>query len=85
MDSGLEGLRPTSAPVRKIRRLQLGVLSPQQITKMSVTQEATMNGEVAIKSGIYSITSHVDGNPVYGGVNDPRLGPKGKRGITRTF
>jgi DNA-directed RNA polymerase beta' subunit len=67
-------LKPTTAPVRRIRRLQLGVMSPAEIKRMSVTQAYSMHGGSAVKSGIYEYESKRNGIPIYGGLMDPRLG-----------
>eukprot|EP00639_Heterosigma_akashiwo_P006907 CAMPEP_0194564790 /NCGR_PEP_ID=MMETSP0292-20121207/4302_1 /TAXON_ID=39354 /ORGANISM="Heterosigma akashiwo, Strain CCMP2393" /LENGTH=165 /DNA_ID=CAMNT_0039413985 /DNA_START=100 /DNA_END=595 /DNA_ORIENTATION=- len=63
----------STARLRRIKKLQFGVLSPDEIKQMSVTQRVNINGN-EIKSGIYRYETYSNGQPVYGGPNDPRMG-----------
>jgi len=63
----------SSLRVRRIKKVQFGVLSPDEVKQMSVTQRVTING-TEIKSGIYRYETYSNGHPVYGGVNDSRMG-----------
>ena len=63
------------APLRRIEELQFSVFSPEDIRAQSVTQEAFINGK-RIKEGINTAQAHENGMPVYGGLNDPRMGYK---------
>ena len=64
------------APLRRIEELQFSVFSPEDIRAQSVTQEAFINGK-RIKEGINTSRCHDEsGMPIYGGLNDPRMGYK---------
>ena len=54
----------SKAPVREVKRVQFGILSPDEIRRMSVT-------EGGVK---YPVTKEEDGKPKLGGILDPRQG-----------
>ncbi|KAJ8608431.1 hypothetical protein CTAYLR_010334 [Chrysophaeum taylorii] len=58
---------------RRIRKIQFGILSPDEIRNMSVTQKTNAR-ERAVEAGITKYETWVNGQGVYGGVNDPRMG-----------
>ena len=65
------------APVKKVRAIQFGVLSPDYIRSVSVTQSVHDSNGKKLPSGIFdqnNIYDPVTKNPVLGGVNDPRMG-----------
>jgi len=49
------------------------VINPEELKQYSVTQAITVNGR-KIPAGVTRYETYVAGQPVYGGVNDPRLG-----------
>ncbi|XP_069954393.1 DNA-directed RNA polymerase II subunit RPB1-like [Cherax quadricarinatus] len=57
--AGLE----SKAPLRPVRRIQFGILSPDEIRRMSVTEGGIMYSEV-----------YENGRPKLGGLMDPRQG-----------
>ncbi|KAG7372289.1 DNA-directed RNA polymerase subunit A' [Nitzschia inconspicua] len=59
--------------LRRIKKLQFGLVDPNELRQSSVTQAITVNGR-QIPAGITRYETQVNGQPVYGGVNDPRLG-----------
>uniref|UniRef100_A0A7S3NMX3 DNA-directed RNA polymerase subunit n=1 Tax=Aureoumbra lagunensis TaxID=44058 RepID=A0A7S3NMX3_9STRA len=63
---------------RKIRAIQFGILSPDEIRSMSVTQKTNFR-EQAVEAGITRYETFVNGEAVYGGVNDPRMGDIAER------
>jgi DNA-directed RNA polymerase II subunit RPB1 len=63
----------SKAPLRRVTEVQFCVWSPDAITAQSMTQETQANGET-IPAGITKAVTFVDGEGVYGGVNDPRMG-----------
>ncbi|CAM9294553.1 unnamed protein product [Ectocarpus fasciculatus] len=73
----------SACQLRRIKKLQLGVFSPDCIRDGSVTQKVTINGEV-IRAGITKYDRFENGLPAYGGVNDPRMGSIDKRGRCKT-
>jgi len=56
-----------------IKRVQFGILGPDEIRNMSVTQKTNAR-ERAVDAGISKYETYLDGKGVYGGVNDPRMG-----------
>ena len=56
-----------------IKKVQFGILGPDEIRNMSVTQKTNAR-ERAVDAGITKYETYVDGKGVYGGVNDPRMG-----------
>ena len=67
----------SSKRLRQPKCLQFGIISPDEMREMSVTQEQTINTggqKRTIAPGITKHESYVDGAPEYGGVNDPRMG-----------
>ena len=56
-----------------IKRVQFGILGPDEIRNMSVTQKANAR-ERAVDAGISKYETYLDGKGVYGSVNDPRMG-----------
>ncbi|KAL7501391.1 hypothetical protein ACHAWT_010670 [Skeletonema menzelii] len=63
----------SSVRLRRIKKLQFGVINPEELKQYSVTQAITVNGR-KIPAGVTRYETYVAGQPVYGGVNDPRLG-----------
>lgn len=61
------------ARLRRVKRLQFGIVNPQELKQYSVTQAITVNGK-KIPPGVTRYETHIAGQPVYGGANDPRLG-----------
>ncbi|GKZ01276.1 hypothetical protein MPSEU_001078600 [Mayamaea pseudoterrestris] len=59
--------------LRRIQRMQFGIINPHELRQYSVTQAVTVNGR-KVPSGVTRYETHFNGQPVYGGVNDPRLG-----------
>lgn len=59
--------------LRRVKRLQFGIVNPQELKQYSVTQAITVNGK-KIPAGVTRYETHIQGQPVYGGANDPRLG-----------
>eukprot|EP00526_Cylindrotheca_closterium_P003203 CAMPEP_0113639728 /NCGR_PEP_ID=MMETSP0017_2-20120614/20848_1 /TAXON_ID=2856 /ORGANISM="Cylindrotheca closterium" /LENGTH=1628 /DNA_ID=CAMNT_0000550969 /DNA_START=136 /DNA_END=5019 /DNA_ORIENTATION=+ /assembly_acc=CAM_ASM_000147 len=59
--------------LRRIKKLQFGVVNPNELRQYSVTQAITVNGR-KIPAGVTRYETQVQGQPVYGGANDPRLG-----------
>ncbi|KPM07567.1 hypothetical protein QR98_0060640 [Sarcoptes scabiei] len=53
----------SKAPVRDVRRVQFGILSPDEIRRMSVTEGGIQYAEV-----------YENGRPKIGGLMDPRQG-----------
>ncbi|KAH9413971.1 DNA-directed RNA polymerase II subunit RPB1 [Dermatophagoides pteronyssinus] len=53
----------SKAPVREVRRVQFGILSPDEIRRMSVTE-----------GGIQFAEIYENGRPKIGGLMDPRQG-----------
>ena len=60
--------------------VQFGILSPTQIRSMSVLQEESIGG-VLVPPGVTKTVLH---QPVFGGVNDPRMGPSRRTERCRT-
>ena len=63
------------APLRRIEQLQFSIFSPEDIKKLSVTQEQPIDGKL-IKEGITTHQSYENNVPCYGGLADPRMGYK---------
>jgi len=63
---------------KKIKKVQFGILGPDEIRNMSVTQKTNAR-ERAVEAGVTKYETYVDGKGVYGGVNDPRMGDMGDR------
>jgi DNA-directed RNA polymerase II subunit RPB1 len=61
------------AKLRRVKMLQFGITNPDDIRQYSVTQAITVNNK-NIPAGITRIDTQINGQPVYGGPNDPRLG-----------
>ena len=66
----------SAAPLRRVRKVQFGILSPDQVRRMSVTQRVSLaapqNG--IVEAGIHRPETYSMGEAVYGGINDPRMG-----------
>ncbi|KAG5185243.1 hypothetical protein JKP88DRAFT_271988 [Tribonema minus] len=73
----------SSVRVRRIKKLQFGILSPDETRQMSVTQKVTVNNKV-IPEGITRFETYQNGQPLYGGVNDPRMGTFDARARCKT-
>eukprot|EP00580_Thalassiosira_gravida_P018881 CAMPEP_0201660330 /NCGR_PEP_ID=MMETSP0494-20130426/2988_1 /ASSEMBLY_ACC=CAM_ASM_000839 /TAXON_ID=420259 /ORGANISM="Thalassiosira gravida, Strain GMp14c1" /LENGTH=1751 /DNA_ID=CAMNT_0048138163 /DNA_START=124 /DNA_END=5379 /DNA_ORIENTATION=- len=63
----------STARLRRIKKLQFGIINPDELRQYSVTQAITVNGR-KIPAGVTRYETYMAGQPVYGGVNDPRLG-----------
>lgn len=59
--------------LRRVGKLQFGVVNPDELRQYSVTQALTVNNR-KIPAGITRYETTINGQPVYGGANDPRLG-----------
>eukprot|EP00567_Pseudictyota_dubia_P008672 CAMPEP_0197446890 /NCGR_PEP_ID=MMETSP1175-20131217/11704_1 /TAXON_ID=1003142 /ORGANISM="Triceratium dubium, Strain CCMP147" /LENGTH=1752 /DNA_ID=CAMNT_0042978061 /DNA_START=220 /DNA_END=5478 /DNA_ORIENTATION=- len=59
--------------LRRVKKLQFGVVNPHELRQYSVTQALTVNGR-KIPPGITRYETSINGQPVYGGANDPRMG-----------
>jgi DNA-directed RNA polymerase II subunit RPB1 len=59
--------------LRRIAKLQFGIVNPNELRQYSVTQAITVNGR-KVPAGVTRYETQVNGQPVYGGANDPRLG-----------
>ena len=65
----------SAAPLRRVRKIQFGILSPEQVRRMSVTQRVSLAPQNAIvEAGIHRPETYSMGEAVYGGINDPRMG-----------
>ncbi len=61
--------------LRRIAKVQFGVWSPDNIRKGSVTQRIRLQGSnEEVEAGITQLERFRHGKPVYGGVEDPRMG-----------
>ncbi len=76
-------LTHSQALTRRVKKLQFSVLSPQEIHDISVLQKATVNQKV-IPEGVTRFETYQNGQPVYGGVNDPRMGTFDARARCKT-
>ena len=67
--------RKSNAEARSIKAIQFGIISPDFIKNVSVTQHMEFAGK-EIKTGIHVDTCYdpVTGQPNIGAVNDPRMG-----------
>jgi len=59
--------------LKRVRKLQFGVVNPDELRQYSVTQEMKVNNR-SIPAGITRPETSINGQPVYGGANDPRMG-----------
>mmetsp|Transcript_37156 Transcript_37156/g.54662 ORF Transcript_37156/g.54662 Transcript_37156/m.54662 type:complete len:1762 (+) Transcript_37156:503-5788(+) len=59
--------------LRRVRKLQFGIINPAELRQYSVTQALPVNGQ-KIPAGITRYETQINGQPVYGGANDPRMG-----------
>ena len=64
----------SKAPLRRVTEIQFCVWSPDAITAQSVTQEFTTSKGESVPAGVSKPVTFVDGEGIYGGVNDPRMG-----------
>jgi len=64
--------------LRRVKKLQFGVINPAELREYSVTQALTVNGR-KIPAGINRYETTINGQPVYGGANDPRMGDLHKK------
>ena len=69
----------TVAPLRSIREIDFSILSPEEVIKDSVTE-----GKDGEPDGVYRVEIAVNGKPVRGGLNDPRLGTVGRSDVCET-
>ena len=61
--------------LRRIKKVQFGVFDPEKLRKGSVTQKIRFEGtNEEIEPGITKFERYRNGKPVYGGVEDPRMG-----------
>jgi len=63
----------SSVRLRRIKKVQFGVINPNELRQYSVTQATTVNDK-KIPAGITRYETQINGQPVYGGANDPRMG-----------
>ena len=63
----------SSARLRRVQFLQFGVFSPEEVKAMSVTKQTKVNDKL-IPDGISRPDTYVQGQPVIGGIGDPRMG-----------
>lgn len=59
--------------LKRVKKLQFGVINPDELRQYSVTQALTVNNR-KIPPGITRYETSINGQPVYGGANDPRMG-----------
>jgi len=59
--------------LRRVKKLQFGIVNPHELRQYSVTQAITINNR-PIPAGVTRYETQLNGQPVYGGANDPRLG-----------
>jgi DNA-directed RNA polymerase II subunit RPB1 len=59
--------------LKRVKKLQFGVVNPDELRQYSVTQALTVNNR-KIPAGITRYETSINGQPVYGGANDPRMG-----------
>lgn len=59
--------------MRRVKYLQFGVFSPEEIRAMSVTKQTKVNDRI-IPDGISRPETYLNGHPVIGGIGDPRMG-----------
>jgi DNA-directed RNA polymerase II subunit RPB1 len=69
----------SKAPLRRVTEVQFCVWSPDAITAQSMTQEFTTSKGESVPAGVTKAVTFVDGEGVYGGVNDPRMGGDNER------
>ena len=69
----------TIAPLRRIRRIDFGILSPDEVIKNSVT-----TGDTNEEGGVYRIEISSNGRFVKGGLNDPRMRTVSKSDVCST-
>eukprot|EP01038_Epipyxis_sp_PR26KG_P008142 gene8142-11021_t len=60
--------------LRRIKKVQFGIFSPEILKKGSVTQKVKLNNGEEIRAGITRLERYVNNMPVYGSVADPRMG-----------
>ncbi|OQR92170.1 DNA-directed RNA polymerase II largest subunit [Achlya hypogyna] len=63
----------SSARLRRVEYLQFGVFSPEEVRAMSVTKQIKVNDRI-IPDGITRPETFINGQPVIGGIGDPRMG-----------
>ncbi|RHY96943.1 hypothetical protein DYB37_002077 [Aphanomyces astaci] len=63
----------SSARLRRVEYLQFGVFSPDEVRQMSVTKQIKVNDRI-IPDGITRPETFINGQPVIGGIGDPRMG-----------
>mmetsp|Transcript_32962 Transcript_32962/g.49125 ORF Transcript_32962/g.49125 Transcript_32962/m.49125 type:complete len:1763 (-) Transcript_32962:71-5359(-) len=63
----------SAARLRRVKKLQFCIVNPDELRQYSVTQALTVNGR-KIEPGITRYETQINGQPVYGGANDPRMG-----------
>lgn len=73
MGMGSENFGFSHVRLRRVKKLQFGIVNPHELRQYSVTQAMTINGR-PIPAGVTRYETQVHGQPVYGGANDPRLG-----------
>eukprot|EP00542_Grammatophora_oceanica_P004903 CAMPEP_0194058686 /NCGR_PEP_ID=MMETSP0009_2-20130614/66979_1 /TAXON_ID=210454 /ORGANISM="Grammatophora oceanica, Strain CCMP 410" /LENGTH=77 /DNA_ID=CAMNT_0038708957 /DNA_START=14 /DNA_END=244 /DNA_ORIENTATION=+ len=54
--------------LRRIKKLQFGIVNPHELRQYSVTQAMNINGR-PIPAGVTRYETQVNGQPVYGGAN----------------
>jgi len=59
--------------LRRVAKLQFGIVNPHELRQYSVTQAINVNNR-PIPAGVTRYETQVNGQAVYGGANDPRLG-----------
>ena len=69
----------TVAPLRRIRSIDFGILSPDEVVKNSVT-----TGFGGLDYWITRVEISANGKPVKGGLNDPRMGTISSSGKCET-
>lgn len=73
LTQGSENFGYSAVRLRRIVKLQFGIINPNELRQASVTQAITVNGR-KVPAGVTRYETQVNGQPVYGGANDPRLG-----------
>jgi len=63
----------SASRLKRVKKLQFGVINPNELRQSSVTQALPHNNRT-IPAGINRPETSLNGQPVYGGANDPRMG-----------
>ena len=67
-------LKPSTAPKRKVKAIQFGVLSPELMKEYSVMQAMNKDNAPVLAGVTRSEAYGPNGEDIYGGICDPRMG-----------